>query len=98
MDKKTIYEVIFEYSTEDCNGIDTYLYDTKEKAISKLQELIDNEKDFYKNEYYHIDSSNFEIDTNVDDENANEYWWNIQCKADWYLHTNIDLRIKEIQQ
>ena len=31
MENKTIYEIIFEYSTEDCNGIDTYLYDTKEK-------------------------------------------------------------------
>lgn len=94
--KNEIYLIIFEYSTNDCNGIDTYLYNTREKAINKLQELIKTEKDFYKDEYSHIDSTDFEIDTNIDDENACEYWWNIQCKTDWYLHTNIDLRIKEI--
>ena len=63
--KNEIYLIIFEYSTDDCNGIDTYLYNTREKAINKLQELIKTEKDFYKDEYSHIDSTDFEIDTNI---------------------------------
>jgi helix-turn-helix protein len=96
MKNKTVYEIIFEYSTEDCSGIDTYIYSTKEKAVKKLEELIASEKEFYKIEYSHIDKSEFEIDTNIEDETACEYWWNIQYKNDWYLHTNIDLRIKEI--
>jgi helix-turn-helix protein len=96
MENKTVYEIIFEYSTEDCSGIDTYIFSTKEKAIKKLEELIASEKEFYKKEYSHIDKSEFEIDTNIEDETACEYWWNIQYKNDWYLHTNIDLRIKEI--
>ncbi len=96
MKNKTVYEIIFEYSTEDCAGVDTYIYGIKEKALNKLNDLIETEKAFYKNEYSHIDKEEFEIDTNIDDENACEYWWNIQCKTDWYLHTNIDLRIKEI--
>ena len=97
MEKQIVYLILFEYSTDDCNGIDTYLYKTKEKAINKLQELVENEKKFYNTEYSHINKEEFEIDTNIDDENACEYWWNIQCKTDWYLHTNIDLRIKEIE-
>lgn len=95
--KETVYLILFEYSTQDCNGIDIYIFDTKEKALKKLNDLIKNEKDFYKNEYPHLNYEDFEIDTNIDDENANEYWWNIECKTDWYLHTNIDLRIKEIE-
>lgn len=97
MEKQIVYLILFEYSTEDCNGIDTYLYNTREKAIKKLQELVENEKKFYNTEYSNINKEEFEIDTNIDDENACEYWWNIQCKTDWYLHTNIDLRIKEIE-
>lgn len=96
MENKNVYEIVFDYSTEDCTGIDTYIYSTKEKAVQKLKELIAGEKEFYKNEYSHIDQKEFEIDTNIEDENACEYWWNIQCKTDWYLHTNIDLRLKEI--
>lgn len=94
--KNEVYLIIFEYSTEDCNGIDTYLYSTREKAIEKIKELIENEKAFYKREYSHFEENEFEVDTNIDDDNASEYWWNIECKSDWYLHTNIDLRIKEI--
>ena len=97
MEKQEVYLIIFEYSTEDCTGIDTYIYDTREKARMKLQELVENEKKFYNIEYSHINKEDFEIDTNIDDENACEYWWNIQCKSDWYLHTNLDLRIKEIE-
>ena len=96
MENKIVYEIIFEYSTEDCAVIDTYIYGTKEKALDKLKSLIEDEKKFYNTEYSHIDQEEFEIDTNIDDEKACEYWWNIQCKVDWYLHTNIDLRIKEI--
>ena len=92
-----VYLIIFEYSTEDCNGIDTYLYSTKEKAVKKLKELIKTEKEFYKQKYSHLNKNEFEIDTNINDKNASEYWWNIHCKTDWYLHTNIDLRIKEIE-
>lgn len=96
MKNKNVYEIVFDYSTEDCAGIDTYIYSTREKAVNKLKELIVTEQEFYKKEYSHIDQEEFGIDTNIEDENACEYWWNIQCKTDWYLHTNIDLRIKEI--
>lgn len=97
MKKKTAYLILFDYSSDDYNGIDTYLFETKAKALAKFKELINNEKDFYKNEYSHLYDKSFEIDTNIDDETANEYWWNIQCTTNWYIRTNIDLRIKEIE-
>lgn len=97
MEKQKVYLIIFEYSTPDCNGIDTFLYDTREKALNKLKELVEGEKEFYKKEYSAFEESEFELDTNIDDETAIEYWWNIECKTDWYLHTNIDLRLKEIE-
>lgn len=97
MEKQKVYLIIFEYSTPDCNGIDAFLYDTREKALNKLKELVRDEKEFYKKEYSAFEESEFELDTNIDDETAIEYWWNIECKADWYLHTNIDLRLKEIE-
>lgn len=97
MEKQKVYLIIFEYSTPDCNGIDTFLYDTREKALNKLKELIEDEKEFYQKEYSAFEESEFELDTNTDDETAIEYWWNIECKTDWYLHTNIDLRLKEIE-
>ena len=74
MKNTTVYEIIFEYSTEDCAGIDTYIYGTKEKALDKLKDLIETEKAFYKNEYSHINQEEFEIDTNIDNANACEYW------------------------
>lgn len=98
MKNKNVYEIVFDYSTEDCTGIDTYIYSCRRKAIKKLKELIEAEKEFYKKEYSHIDENEFEIDTNIEDETACEYWWNIQCKEDWYIHTNIDFRIKEINK
>ena len=97
MEKKSAYLILFDYSSDDYNGIDTYLFDTKEKALAKFKELINNEKDFYKNEYSHLYDKSFETDTNIDDETASEYWWNIQCTTNWYIHTNIDLRVKEIE-
>ena len=29
MENTTVYEIIFEYSTEDCAGVDTYIYGTR---------------------------------------------------------------------
>ena len=51
MKNKNVYEIVFNYSTEDCTGIDTYIYSTREKAVKKLKELIVAEQEFYKKEY-----------------------------------------------
>ena len=95
MEKKFVYVILFDYSTDDCTGIDLYVYGTKEKALEKLHSLVEQEEEFYKNEY--PDFNDFELDTNIEDENANEYWWNYKCESNYYLHTFIDLKIKEIE-
>lgn len=95
MEKKFVYVVLFDYSTDDCNGIDLYIFDTKEKALKKLNALIEQEKEFYKNEYPGF--NDFELDTNIEDKEAKEYWWNYKCESNYYLHTFIDLKIKEIE-
>ena len=40
MEKKYAYLVMFDYSTDDFSGIDTYLFDTYEKALNKFKEII----------------------------------------------------------
>ena len=94
MEKKFVYVVLFDYSTDDCSGIDLYIFDTKEKALKKLDTLIEQEKEFYKNEYPGF--NDFKLDTNIKDANANEYWWNYKCESNYYLHTFIDLKIMEV--
>ena len=95
MEKKFVYVVLFDYATDDCSGIDLYIFDTKEKALKKFNTLIEQEKEFYKNEYPGF--NDFELDTNIEDKNAKEYWWNYKCESNYYLHTFIDLKIKEIE-
>lgn len=94
LEKEIIYMVQLDYSTDDCNGIDNYLFNTKEKALDKFYSLIKLEKEYYKKEYSYIDD--FELDTNIEDKDANEYWWNYTCQSNYYLHTFIDLKIMEV--
>lgn len=41
---KKIYLVLFQYSTDDADGIDTQAFDTYEKAVNRFHELIEAEK------------------------------------------------------
>ena len=34
MKNKNVYEIIFDYSTEDCTGIVTYIYSCRRKATN----------------------------------------------------------------
>lgn len=66
----------------------------KEKALDKFYSLIKLEKEFYKKEYSYIED--FELDTNIEDKDTIEYWWNYTCQSNYYLHTFIDLKIMEV--
>ena len=39
-----IYLVLFQYSTDDCDGVDTQAFSTYEKAVERFNEIIENEK------------------------------------------------------
>lgn len=93
MDK--VYVIQYDYSTEDCDGVDVYLYKDLDKAFEKFKNMIQEELAFYK-EYYSSDEEEFELDTNIDDDKATEFYWNYKYINDYYVHTFLDLKIKEI--
>lgn len=98
--KKYVYMVQIAYSTDDCDGVETYLFDSKEKAIKKFFKQIEFEKQetWVKNAYDNdILSEDYELDTNIEDKDANSLWWNISYHVDFYLHTFIDMREIEVQ-
>ena len=44
MDKKEIYVLQLAWSNQDSEGINTTLFDDREKAIKKFKEIIEEEK------------------------------------------------------
>lgn len=101
---KNIYLILLQYSTDDCDGIETECFDTYDKAVNRFSEIIENEKkanEWIKNAFENgILHHNYELDCSPDysDNKEHELWWNITCKLDWYLHTFVELRILEVQK
>ena len=91
-----IYIIQFDYSTEDTDGIDLYLFRNFDTAFAKFKSIIKDEEKFYKESYSNCEED-FELDTNIDNDNALEYYWNYKCKYDYYIHTFLDLKIKEVK-
>ncbi len=101
--KKIVYMVQLDWSSDDDNGILTYLFDTKEKALTKFNEILKEERelDWYWSkdafdENSKLDEENYELDTNIDDSNAEELYWNLKCIGNYYLHDFLELQIKEV--
>lgn len=98
-----VYLVLFQYATDDCDGVDTQAFSTYDKAVEAFNEIIESEKnpeiswasDAFENDKlqdgYELDRSEFT------DGEEHELWWSLTCKNDWYLHDFIELRILEIQ-
>lgn len=96
-----VYMIIVDYSNSDYQGIETYLFHTREKAVEVFNTLVRNEKE---NVFEHAFDENgkildtFELDTNIEDENETDnLWWNISECCDYYNHTFIDLKQQEIE-
>ncbi len=100
--KQNVYMILIDYSTDDYEGVDTFLYHTREKALQELKKILKNErrntwvKDAYTKKK--LDKKHYELDTNMQDCNKDEcdLWWNFRCKNDFYLHTFIDMKKIEI--
>lgn len=100
---KKIYLVLFQYSTDDSDGVETQAFDTYEKAVKRFNEIIANEQtpetSWAANAFengkvlhgYELDRSNFS------DGAEHELWWYLTCKVDWCLHDFLELRILEIE-
>ncbi|MBR2909089.1 MAG: hypothetical protein IKC11_01930 [Clostridia bacterium] len=98
---KTVYMIQIQYSTDDYDGVDTFLFENREKAIKKLHKLIEIEKQTaWIQDAYEEDGSineDYELDENLNDKDACCLWWNFKCLSDYYYHTFIDLREIEVQ-
>ena len=101
MGKKFVYVILFDYSTDDCSGIDLYIFDTYQKALNKFNEIIEQEKQpemSWVGEKFKNNTFDYELDTNIEDAKEGvELWWNVTDRNDWYFHDFLDLKIKEIE-
>lgn len=101
MEKKFVYVVLLDYSTDDYSGIDLYIFDTYQKALNKFNEIIEQEKQpemSWVGEKFKNNTFDYELDTNIEDAKEGvELWWNVTDRNDWYFHDFLDLRIKEIK-
>lgn len=100
-----IYLILFDWSTNDCDGIETYLYYRFEDALQKLNELIENECDpdlswiglevFDKNGDV---KDGYELDCNMSDKNAQNLYlyWHIVDKNNYNRRSFIDLSKRKI--
>lgn len=101
MENKFVYVILFDYSTDDCSGIDLYIFDTYQKALNKFNEIIEQEKQpemSWVGEKFKNNTFDYELDTNI--ENAKEgveLWWNVTGRNAWYFHDFLDLRIMEVK-
>ena len=104
MENQKIYMVQLDWSNDDDQGILTYLYNTKEKALEKFNKILEEEKtlDWYWSkdafdENGNLDEENYELETNIDDESAIELYWQLKCNGNFYLHDFLELREMEVE-
>ena len=99
-DKKYLYMVQMQYSTDDYDGVETQLFETREKALKAFYNLIEIEKRETWIQEGYLDNEvreNYELDSNLENDDACDLWWNFKKIDDYYYHTFIDLRQIEVK-
>ena len=99
-DRKYVYMVQMQYSTDDYDGVETLLFETREKALKAFYNLIEMEKRESWIQDGYLDGEvreNYELDSNIDNIDACDLWWNFKKTDDYYYHTFIDLRQIEVE-
>ncbi|MCM1220790.1 MAG: hypothetical protein NC548_40495 [Lachnospiraceae bacterium] len=98
-----IYLILYDWSTTDSDGIETYLYYRFEDALAKFNEIIESECDadssWVGSEVFDENgdvNDGYDLDCNTDDKNAEELYWHVVDKRDYNRHTFIDLFKREI--
>lgn len=101
--KQYIYLIIFDWSTTDSDGIETFLYRNFEDARKHFNEMIENECDadlsWVGSEVFDENgdvNDGYELDCNIDDKNAKELYWHVVDKSDYNRRSFIDLFKREI--
>ena len=99
-----IYLILFDWSTTDSDGIETFLYRDYDAAVKKFNELIDDECDadtsWVGSEVFDENgevNDGYELDCNTDDETAEELYWHVVDKSDYNRRSFINLMKREIQ-
>src|SRR5574344_306185 len=101
MKKKFVYLVQFDYSTNDCGGIENYIFSSYEKAVNKFNEIMEFEKTSeYSWCHYAYENDNkqdYEIDEFTDPKDRDNLWWNVKEVIDYNLHDFLDLKKMEVE-
>lgn len=100
-----VYEILLQYSTDDGSSVDSFIFDSYEKAVKRFKELIEEEKiyiEWVKNAFESEETlKDYEFETNIDEEYKDnlehELYWEITDKYDWYQHDYFELRISEVK-
>lgn len=98
-----IYLVLFDWSTTDNEGIETYLYYHLEDALKKVNEIIEDECNpdisWVGDEMFDENgevNEGYDLESNLDDKSAKEFYWYAVDKNDHNRHSFINLFIREI--
>ena len=94
-----VYGVIFDWSTSDDSLVEIELFDTYQKAFSRFNEIIANEKKPEISWVADAFDDGYEFDEHIESDGTQEFacWWNITDKNDWYQHDFLEIRIMEVK-
>lgn len=102
MDK--VYIVQFDWATPDAEGIDLHVYKNYADAYDKFKQLIIEERNpemswvgdlEFDDDGYPTDDR-YELDFEDNNSNESEVYWHLRDNSDWYVHSYIDLLVKEV--
>ena len=95
------YLLQVDYSSADTSDVYSYIFNNRETAIIKLKEFIEKIKqDSWANQIIDNDGTiakDFNIDTNIEETEEIDLWWNATYEFDKTLHVYIDLKKVEIE-
>lgn len=100
---KNIYMILFDWSTTDSDGIETFLFHRFEDAVNKFNKLIEDERNpdvswvgsEAFDEHGNVNDG-YELDRNTNDKRAENLYWRVVDKNDYNRRSFIDLYKKEI--
>ncbi len=99
------YLIVFEWSTDDASDVEAEVFDTYEKAVTRFNEIIENEhypevswvSDAWDENGELLEDYELQCNEQYTDNEEHELWWYIECKNNWYLHDHLELRILEVK-
>ena len=99
----TIYLVLLNWSTDDSDGIETFLYDDWDPAYKKYCDLIADTKDPGVSPLRQVFDEDgetrdgYELDSNNCERNQTELYWHLVEKSNYNRHYFLDLKRTGLQ-